>query len=123
MQKEVPEELSDHDPLTDDLLLLEMIRAISSKPESVKIEHSAIVNDIELKKILTIIVDNKDYGRVIGKNGRMISILTNFMGAVGNYQGYKIEVKLEMNGRVMMNTREKREMMSQTPVVYRNVNR
>lgn len=89
------DECEEFEPLADDLLLSEMIRAIVSYPEKVEIEEYCDATKPNPVKILIVRVDPKDCGKVIGKQGRMAELLRSFMTTVGMHHGYSMTVMIE----------------------------
>jgi predicted RNA-binding protein YlqC (UPF0109 family) len=85
----------EYDPLSDDLLLAEMIRAIVAFPEKVEIEEYCDATKSTPVKVLVVRVDPRDCGKVIGKQGRMAELLRTFMTTVGMHQGYSMTVMIE----------------------------
>ncbi len=97
------EEERPSEPLDDEILLEEMVRAFVSEPQAVKvvsIEHSAN------EKQLIIDVATKDRGRIIGREGKIIKTLNFFMSLVGQMRNLRIQVDLKGQERP-------REMMSE----------
>jgi len=91
-----PEECDEYDPLSDDLLLAEMIRAIVAYPEKVEVEEYCDATKPQAVKILIVRVDSKDCGKVIGKQGRMAELLRSFMATVGIHHGYSMTVMIDI---------------------------
>ena len=85
----------EYDPLSDDLLLAEMVRAIVNYPEKVEIEEYCDATKPQPVKVLVVRVDHKDCGKVIGKQGRMAELLRSFMTTVGMHHGYSMTVIIE----------------------------
>jgi predicted RNA-binding protein YlqC (UPF0109 family) len=91
-----PEEYEEeYDPLSDDLLLAEMVRAIVAYPEKVEIEEYCDASKPQAVKVLVVRVDSRDCGKVIGKQGRMAELLRSFMNTVGIHHGYSMTVIIE----------------------------
>lgn len=85
----------DYDPLSDDLLLSEMVRAIVAYPERVEVEEYCDATKPSPIKVLVVRVDDRDCGKVIGKQGRMAELLRSFMTTVGMHHGYSMTVVIE----------------------------
>lgn len=85
-------EEEDFEPLEDDHLLEEMVRAIVGRPDSVEIVDRSSEPGT---KQLHVLVHPEDRGKVIGKNGRMADILRQFMSAVGARSRTRIHVMVE----------------------------
>ena len=85
----------DYDPLSDDLLLSEMVRAIVAFPDKVEIEEYCDATRAQSTKVLIVRVDHRDCGKVIGKQGRMAELLRTFMTTVGIHHGYSMTVMIE----------------------------
>jgi predicted RNA-binding protein YlqC (UPF0109 family) len=79
-------------PLEDEDLLLEMVRAIVSHPEDVKVDSR---EEDDGRKNLIISAHEEDCGKVIGKHGRMAAILKDFMISVGAQQGHQIFIEIK----------------------------
>lgn len=94
MDETVSEETEDTDDagsLDDDVLLEEMVKAIVTHTGSVKVTCNM---DGERKDMI-ISVHPEDVGKCIGKQGRVIKILSDFMGTVGFRNGYPITVRVD----------------------------
>lgn len=91
------EEESEYELLSDDQLLEEMVRAIVSKPDKVKIEEYCDTTRGEAWKVLLVRVDSEDCGKVIGRQGRTASLLRDFIKLVGIQRGYPLTVLIEGN--------------------------
>jgi len=89
------DDVEEFDPLSDDILLQEMVRAIVDYPEDVHIEEYCDVTSGPAKKVLIVRTNHKDCGKVIGKHGRMAELLRTYMTTVGAHQGYPITVNIE----------------------------
>lgn len=104
------------DPLDDDMLLDEIVRALVTQPHDVKVTSEDSGN----RRTLTISVAVPDRGRVIGREGKIIRMLETLMDTVGQTRGIRIEVKLEGS----FHTRQhKGKNHNQNRNVNRNVNR
>jgi predicted RNA-binding protein YlqC (UPF0109 family) len=88
-------ESEDYDPLSDDLLLAEMVRAIVAFPDRVEIEEYCDATKPTPVKVLIVRVDSRDCGKVIGRQGRMAELLRSFMTTVGIHHGYQMTVMIE----------------------------
>lgn len=86
------EDTDDLEPLDDDILLEEMVRAIVGRPGDVVIE---VRSSDQGTRQLHVLVHSEDRGKVIGKNGRMADTLRAFMSAVGARRRTKIQVMVE----------------------------
>lgn len=67
-----------------------LVKTITSQPEVVKVEEKTEDDHI----VCYIQVSPDDVGKVIGKNGNMISNIRYFVGAVGKKQNEKVLVKV-----------------------------
>jgi len=85
----------EYDPLSDDLLLAEMVRAIVTFPEKVEVEEYCDATKLNSVKVLVVRVDDRDCGKVIGKQGRMAELLRTFMTTVGMHHGYSMTVMIQ----------------------------
>lgn len=96
VNREVIEELEDEEvePIADDLLLLEMVRAIVQHPEKVKVNAHCDVTTGEAWKILTIYVDPRDTGIIIGRHGRTIDLFKVYISLIGARRGYPVSVNI-----------------------------
>lgn len=103
------DECEEFEPLADDLLLSEMVRAIVSYPEKVEIEEYCDATKPNPVKILIVRVDPKDCGKVIGKQGRMAELLRSFMTTVGMHHGYSMTVMIEGSNPPRENHRQNRQ--------------
>jgi len=93
--EEYDENDEDYDPLSDDLLLAEMVRAIVAFPDKVEIEEYCDATKPSAVKVLIVRVDPRDCGKVIGRQGRMAELLRSFMTTVGIHHGYQMTVMIE----------------------------
>jgi len=107
VNQEVIEEIEDEEveAIADDLLLLEMVRAIVPHPEKVKVDEHCDVTTGEAWKILTIRVDSRDLGIVIGRHGRTIDLFKTYISLIGARRGYPISITIagtngHMRGKV-----------------------
>lgn len=78
------------DPLEDDDLLLEMVRALVSEPAAVKIHQKTQPGFTELK----IDVAFEDRALIIGNKGSTINAIRLIFGKIGNLDGQRIMVHL-----------------------------
>lgn len=94
LDRAVIEELAEEEiePIADDLLLVEMLRAIVPHPEKVRVNEHCDVSTGEAWKILTIHVDPRDMGVVIGRHGRTIDLLKMYVSLIGARRGYPISI-------------------------------
>jgi predicted RNA-binding protein YlqC (UPF0109 family) len=94
LDRAVIEELAEEEiePIADDLLLVEMLRAIVPHPEKVKVNEHCDVSTGEAWKILTIHVDPRDMGILIGRHGRTIDLLKTYVSLIGARRGYPISI-------------------------------
>jgi uncharacterized protein len=84
---------SDDAPLTDDLLLDEIVRALVTRPSEVRVSSQ----EKGRNKVLTVHANRLDRGRVIGKEGKTIRILEQLMDMVGRPRGVRIELRVEQD--------------------------
>jgi predicted RNA-binding protein YlqC (UPF0109 family) len=96
VNQEVIEEIEEEEvePIADDLLLLEMVRAIVPHPEKVRVNEHCDVSTGEAWKILTIRVDSRDLGIVIGRYGRTIDLFKTYISLIGARRGYPISITI-----------------------------
>lgn len=79
-------------PLEDSELLLEIVRALVDKPESVRVyerEYST-GNGVTLH----IECDPSDRGKVIGRKGKTIDCLKHLLSSIGAIDGRRIMVRV-----------------------------
>ena len=67
-----------------------LVKSITNQPEAVKVNEETKDSEI----ICYIEVAPDDVGKVIGKNGNMISNIRYFVGAVGKKKNEKVLVKV-----------------------------
>lgn len=79
------------EPLVDSDLLKEMLKAIVSNPESIKIEEQIGTNGLIILKAY---MDETDIPRVIGRQGKTIQAIQQFFQSVGASEERKISVQL-----------------------------
>ena len=79
----------------DSEILETILKAIVDKPEAVKIGR----NIDEMGVLLTVTLDEKDAGAVIGKDGSTIQSIRKIMKIVGMKQNARINIKLEVPER------------------------
>lgn len=82
--------LDDLDPLVDEDLLAEMIRALVDHPHDVCVESHTNLNGVELN----IYVHPSDRRHVIGRQGRMIMLVRQFFGVIAARQQRKITIEV-----------------------------
>jgi len=92
------------DPLVNDELLAEMIRALVKHPREVRVISKPL---LPAGTELQIYVNPADRRHVIGRQGRMISQLRQFFGVVAAHQNQKITLE------VMESAEERRAWRSQ----------
>lgn len=80
----------DTSPLVDSELLTEMVRAFVEHPDKVRIEESTVGDHLTL----AIYVDPLDRKLVIGKHGRMVTMLRTYFGVVAARQHKKITIEV-----------------------------
>lgn len=93
---EMTETMVDDDdaPLTDDMLLDEIIRAMVVHPSDVRVTSQ----ERGRNKVLTVHANRSDRGRIIGKEGKTIRVLEQVMEVVGRPRGVRIELRVEQEG-------------------------
>ena len=79
----------------DSEILETILKAIVDKPEAVKIGR----NIDEMGVLLTVTLDEKDAGAVIGKDGSTIQSIRKIMKIVGMKQNARINIKLDVPER------------------------
>ncbi len=82
--------LEDQDPLVDEDLLAEMIRALVDRPHEVRVEAHAKNNGVELR----IYVHPSDRRHVLGRQGRMVMLLRQFFGVIAARQQRKTTIEV-----------------------------
>jgi predicted RNA-binding protein YlqC (UPF0109 family) len=82
---------NEFEPLVDSDLLREMLKAIISNPENLKIEEQIGSSNLTILKVN---MDNRDVPKVIGKQGKTIKTIQQFFDIVGNFEDRKIIIKL-----------------------------
>jgi predicted RNA-binding protein YlqC (UPF0109 family) len=80
------------DPLENDDLLTEIVRALVDNPQAVRVTETKDNGVSRLK----IFVDPKDQGKVIGKEGKTIGAMRVLFGRIGAVD--KRRIYIEMNG-------------------------
>lgn len=91
LKTKTPEKSEALDPLVNDELLAEMIRALVKFPRDVRVVAKALhPSGTELQ----IYVNPDDRRHVIGRQGRMISQLRQFFGVVATHQKRKITLEV-----------------------------
>lgn len=80
------------DPLENDELLTEIVRALVDKPQAVRVKETR-ENGVSRLKIF---VDPLDQGKVIGKDGKTIGAMRVLFGRIGAVE--KRRIYIEMNG-------------------------
>lgn len=105
--------VDDDAPLTDDLLLDEIVRAMVTRPSEVRVTSQEKGRD----KILTVHAHRQDRGRIIGKDGKTIRILEQVMEVVGRPRGIRIELRVEQEGFRPRPNGRGRETMRREPEV------
>lgn len=85
------EEVRDFDPLENADLLVEVVRALVMSPEDVK------VDEVEKQEgtYLTIRVAPEDRGRLIGKQGTTISLITQLFNRIAASDGSRVFIRIE----------------------------
>ncbi len=76
-------------------LLEQIIKAIAAKPEKVVIERKVD----EMGVLLTVRLDNKDAGALIGRGGETIVAIRRIMKLVGVKANARINIKLDVPRR------------------------
>ncbi len=79
----------------DSELLETILTAVVDKPEMVKVERKID----EMGVLLTVTLDEKDAGAVIGKDGSTIQSIRKIMKIVGMKQNARINIKLDVPER------------------------
>jgi len=85
------------DPMIEQDLLMEVIRALVDNPHSVQV-HERRVNG---ESHMNICVDAKDRGKVIGKSGTTMRALRVLFGRIAAVEGRKIFLHVEGDDRSM----------------------
>ncbi|OGG13671.1 hypothetical protein A2773_00050 [Candidatus Gottesmanbacteria bacterium RIFCSPHIGHO2_01_FULL_39_10] len=67
-----------------------IVKKLTDNPDKVVIEESTVDNQL----ILTLKIDKNDMGKVIGKEGKIISALRNLVKVAGMKEGKQIRVEL-----------------------------
>lgn len=86
---------TDHEPLEEWELMTEVLLALVTKPEHVRIEE----RKEEDASYFSIHVAPEDLGLVIGKNGETISLVRRLFGRIAALRGHKIYVHLQEPNR------------------------
>jgi uncharacterized protein len=84
------------DPLENDELLTEVIRALVDQPEKVKVAERRSNGHSHL----TIEVEPQDRGKVIGREGKTMNALRILFGRIGAAEGRKIFLRVHGDTRV-----------------------
>jgi predicted RNA-binding protein YlqC (UPF0109 family) len=79
----------------DSEILETLLQAIVDKPEMVKVERKID----EMGVLLTVTLDEKDAGAVIGKDGSTIQSIRKIMKIVGMKQNARVNIKLDVPER------------------------
>lgn len=82
--------LDDQDPLVDEDLLAEMIRALVDHPQDVRVVPHSKNGGVELQ----IYVHASDRRHVIGRQGRMVMLLRQFFGVIAARQQRKTTIEV-----------------------------
>jgi predicted RNA-binding protein YlqC (UPF0109 family) len=74
--------------------LLEYVaRALVDHPEAVEVEVEEANGDVEL----TLVVDERDMGRVIGRDGRIANAIRSLLRVMGARDGRHVELEIVAN--------------------------
>lgn len=74
--------------------LLEYVaRALVDHPEAVEVEVEEAEGEIEL----TLVVDERDMGRVIGRDGRIANAIRSLLRVMGSRDGRHVELEIVAN--------------------------
>jgi predicted RNA-binding protein YlqC (UPF0109 family) len=90
-------EEKDFSPLEDKELLLEILQALVSKPENLRIDEQTNGTDLT---ILVIHAHDDDKGKILGKQGMMIKSIQQIFRGIGYNEGRKIMIQLGNQGRM-----------------------
>lgn len=85
-----PRPLDDLEPLVDEDLLAEMVRALVDRPQDVRVVPHTQNGGVELR----IYVHPSDRRHVIGRQGRMAMLLRQFFGVLAARQRRKTTIEL-----------------------------
>ncbi len=91
----------DCEPLEDWEILTEVLMALVSRPEEVRIEERST----EESTYFVIHVAPQDLGKVIGKRGETVSVLRNLFGRIAAGRGRKTYIQIAEPGKISKTAR------------------
>lgn len=94
-------EQDDWDPLPDWEILQEVVLALVSKPDQVRVQEK-ITRD---STYFVISVAQEDLGKVIGKNGETVSVLRKLFGRIAAGRGRKTFIQISEPAKIGKQTR------------------
>lgn len=88
--KATPARPESAEPLVDEDLLAEMVRALVDRPEAVRVEAVTRADAVELQ----VHVDPADRRHVIGRKGWMVMLLRQFFGVLAAHRNGKTTIEI-----------------------------
>lgn len=86
----------DCEPLEDWEILLEVVLALVSKPDQVRVEEKELPDST----YFIIGVAPEDLGKIIGKNGETVSVLRKLFGRIAAGRGRKTFIQILEPGKI-----------------------